>query len=356
MTRSVLSVGYPFAALEPDPVGGAEQVLAHMDRAIVEAGWRSLVVAPEGSSTVGELTPGPPVPPLIEAATRERVHAGVRRAIAQVLARERVDLVHLHGVDFPDYLPAPGPPVLATLHLPLSWYPPQALNPARPLTWLNPVSAAQARDAGRASALTRPIENGVDVQSFARAYARRSYVAALGRMCPEKGFHLALDAAIAADTPLLLAGDVFPYPEHQRYFETEIRPRLDARRRWIGPVRGRAKRRLLGSARAVLIPSLVPETSSLVAREALAAGTPVVAFATGALVEVIDPGRTGFLVSDVAAMTEAIRLCDGLDPGLCRRAAHERFGLSRMTDAYLELYRELIAIAEEAHGGRRATG
>ena len=101
---------------------------------------------------------------------------------------------------------------------------------------------------------------------------------ALGRICPEKGYHIALDAAARAGVPMVLAGEVFRYPAHEQYFRDEIAPRLDASRRFIGPVGLHRKRRLLSEARCLLAPSLAPETSSLVAMEALACGTPVIAF------------------------------------------------------------------------------
>jgi glycosyltransferase involved in cell wall biosynthesis len=166
---------------------------------------------------------------------------------------------------------------------------------------------------------------------------------ALGRICPEKGFHLALDAARRARVPLLLAGSVFPYPEHRRYFEEEIRPRLDGQRRWIGPVAGAAKRRLLAAARCLLAPSLAPETSSLVAREALAAGTPVVALRAGALAETVEPGRTGVLVDHPEGLADAIDEARRLDPEECRGVARARFPVRRMLDQYLDAYRRLAA-------------
>jgi glycosyltransferase involved in cell wall biosynthesis len=85
----------------------------------------------------------------------------------------------------------------------------------------------------------------------------------------------------------------------------------------------------------------VPETSSLVAREAIACGTPVIAFPAGALPETVDHGRTGFLVPDVAAMAEAIGAASRLDRDLCRRIARERFSLERMIACYFALYRRL---------------
>ena len=105
------------------------------------------------------------------------------------------------------------------------------------------------------------------------------------------------------------------------------------------------------AARCLLVPSTVAETSSLVAREALACGTPVIGFPNGALPETIDHGRTGFLVADVDEMAAAIRRAPSLDPQVCRRIARERFGLAPMTERYLTLYRRLAAARTPARRG-----
>ncbi|MBV9891397.1 MAG: glycosyltransferase, partial [Rhizobacter sp.] len=160
---TVVSVAYPFATVTADPVGGAEQVLAHIDRALVAAEHRSIVIAPEGSRVAGELRAIPAVTEVIDEAVRARIHRAVRAQLRNAIALERPDVVHLHGVDFAAYLPPPGPPLLATLHLPLDWYPAEALAPTRPGTWLHPVSAHQARSAPAGAMLAAPIENGVDL-------------------------------------------------------------------------------------------------------------------------------------------------------------------------------------------------
>jgi glycosyltransferase involved in cell wall biosynthesis len=339
---TVLSVAFPLAPITADPVGGAEQVLCRLDRALHEAGERSVVVAAEGSSPAGELLPIPQPKGPIDNRCWAEVHEAVRGRIRQAIADVHPDVVHLHGIDFSDYVPTGGPPVLVTLHLPLAWYPAEALSaPARDV-WLVPVSRDQARRAAPDAKLARPIENGVEVDAFQPCRKRR-FAVALGRICPEKGFHLALDAARGAGVPLILAGAVFPYPEHRRYFEEEIRPRLDRQRRWIGPVAGAAKRRLLASARCLLAPSLAPETSSLVAREALAAGTPVVALRSGALAETVEPGRTGVLVDDPDGLADGIRRARGIDPQECRAVARARFPAGRMVAQYFEAYRRLAS-------------
>lgn len=269
---------------------------------------------------------------------RER-HA---ETLARVLAETHVDLLHLHGVDFHEYLPPPGPPALATLHLPPWMYPRHALHPDRPATFLNCVSASQRARCPDSPALVEVVPNGVDLRHFRPRRQKHGFALALGRICPEKGFHGAMDAATRAGVPLLLAGEVFDYPEHQRYFNQEIKPRLrGGRHRFLGPVGIARKRRLLAAARCLLVPSLIDETSSLVSMEALACGTPVIAFAAGALPEVVEHGRTGFIVDSVGEMARAIADVHRIDPAACRRTAEERFSADAMTRRYLSLYGRL---------------
>ncbi|KMO36391.1 glycosyl transferase family 1, partial [Methylobacterium tarhaniae] len=241
--------------------------------------------------------------------------------------------------------------VLATLHLPPSWYPPDALHPRRPGTWLHGVSAAQARACPPDPALLPPIPNGVPVEALGRArHARRGFALALGRICPEKGLHHALAAAHRGGFPLLIGGQAYDYPAHQAYFRDEIAPRLDRHRRFLGPLDFARKRRLLAAARCLIVPSMAPETSSLVAMEAMACGTPVVAFPSGALPEIVEPGRTGFLVEDEAGIAEAVAAAASLDPQACRDAARDRFSDTRMASAYLARYREILAGIPDRRG------
>ena len=353
MIPTILNVAFPFAPVSADPVGGAEQILSRLDQALVARGWRSIVLACDGSRAAGELVTVPAACGEIDALARARVHVRLRATLDGLLRRERIDLVHLHGLDFDRYLPPLGVPSLVTLHLPLDGYAPAALAAERPQTWLLPVSADQARRAPASARLLDPIGLGVDTDAFPRL-SKRGYALTLGRICPEKGIDLALDAAARADVPMLVAGAVFPYADHKRYFERELATRFDHRRRWIGPVAGARKRRLIAGARCLVVASLAPETACLVAMEALAAGTPVVALANGALPEVVEDGVTGFLVEDVEGMARAIRDASRLDPEACRAAARRRFPLARMTDGYLDLYERLIAQTrrQRRHGAR----
>ena len=338
MSLTVLSIAYPLAPVGPDAVGGAEQILTLLEQTLVQKGHRSIVVACEGSQTAGTLVATPlPEGPLSDQ-VHQWVHEQHRKSIEYALERWPVDVIHMHGIDFHAYLPPPGVPTLVTLHLPPDWYPPEGFMLERPHTYLHCVSASQRRACPPGTPLLPDIENGVPAEVLDGRYRKRNYTVTMGRVCPEKGFHIAIEAAHRAGCPLLLAGQVFPYEAHERYFREEIVPRLDRSRRFIGPVGFWGKRRLLGGARCLFIPSLAQETSSLVAMEALACGTPVVAFPSGALADVIEDGRTGFLVTDEQEMADAIERVAELEPEACRETARRRFSLTRMTEQYLETY------------------
>jgi glycosyltransferase involved in cell wall biosynthesis len=341
MGLRVLSVAYPFAPVGADAVGGAEQVLHAIDRRLVAAGHRSIVIACEGSAVAGELIAMPMPHDALDTGVHAEATRQYRRTVEQVLAHRSIDVVHLHGLDFDRHLPPPGVPVLATVHLPPELLLARLDAIARPDTWIHGVSHTQQQRLANVPHLLPPIENGVAIDELGRSVRRRRFVAALGRICPEKGFHLALDAARRARTPILIGGMVFPYPQHQRYFERELVPRLGPDRRFVGPLAMRPKRRLLNAARCLLVPSQTPETSSLVAMEAMACGTPVIAFSSGALADIVEDGVTGFLVRDVQEMTAAMAVVDRLCAERISRVAARRFSADAMLARYLAVYESL---------------
>ncbi len=343
---TVVSIGYPFAPISENTAGGAEQILRILDQALVSAGHHSIVIAPTGSRVCDTLIPTT-FPQRLEREVKAQVYEEYRSVVRQALRQNTVDIIHMHGIDFLEYLPAAGVPVVVSLHLPLSWYPPRAFSLGRPETELVCVSESQKHRHPASANSCRVIRNGIDLDQYHPASKQDGYVVALGRICPEKGFHIAMDAAAEAGFPLILAGQVFAYGEHQEYFETMIRPRLNGRHRFVGLVGSYQKNELLAGARCLVVPSLVDETSSLVAMEALACGTPVVAFRRGALAEIVEDGCTGFLVESSAEMVQAIRDAGSLSSCLCRSHAEQNFGAQRMIREYFSLY-ESLALGEVA--------
>src|SRR5919197_2252040 len=175
MPLTVLSVAYPLAPTGSDAVGGAEQVLTHLDAALLRAGHRSIVVACAGSVTAGTRVATPARCEALHAEVREQAQQQHRRAIVRALERWPIDLVHMHGIDFYTYLPPAGVPGLVTLHLPPTWYPAEIFHLRRPQTSLHCVSAAQRRACPPDAVLLPEIENGVPIAALAARHAKRRF-------------------------------------------------------------------------------------------------------------------------------------------------------------------------------------
>ena len=335
---SILSVAYPLLPVSADSTGGAEQILALLERSLVQRGHRSLVVAAEGSAVSGELIATPAAQGEMTEEVRQAAQAAHRLAIREALKKYEVDLIHFHGLDFHAYRPESSVAQLATLHLPLDWYPAEIFRSSG--IRFNCVSQTQARSAPDQTEVF-VVPNGIDTEKFRSDNAHTGPLLWLGRICPEKGVHLALRAAHQLNLPLTVAGPVYAFRDHESYFREQVEPLLDDQRRWIGAVNLQQKVSLLARARALLVPSLAAETSSLVAMEAISSGTPVIAFRSGALPEVVEDGVTGFIVAGEKQMAEAIRRLYEVSPTTCRARAALQFSMERMAAQYLEVYRKI---------------
>ncbi len=337
---TVLSVAFPLFTVGRGEGGGAEEILGLIDDWLTRFGHRSIVIAQTGSKVSGELLETPAIQGEITDEVRERAQLLQQRAIEDVLARDHVDLIHFHGLDFLSYRPRDSvTPQLATLHLPISWYPPDLF--VQPRLAMNFVSYSQAASDPEQHSLT-VIPNSINLNQFTVS-PKRGYIAWLGRICPEKAPHVALRAAHRAGLPLLLAGPLHSFAAHREYYAAQVLPYLDEKRKYIGPVTAETRSRFLAEAFCLLMPSFVAETSSLVAMEAIASGTPVVAFRSGALPEIIDDGVTGFIVDSEDTMVEAIESARDLSPRVCRSVAEQRFSAAQMMDKYLALYKDIIS-------------
>jgi glycosyltransferase involved in cell wall biosynthesis len=273
-----------------------------------------------------------------------------RRAILRALDAQRFDLVHDESGFFWDRAGSVKTPVLATLHLPRTFYDDKLFQSIPANVSLNCVSRSQARAFEDLPQVLGVVPNGIALERFRFEPRKRDYVLWLGRICPEKAPHLAMDAAQRAGVRLIMAGQVYPFTWHQRYFEQEIRPRLeraDHRVQWIEAPAFQVKLELLASARALLLPSLAAETSSLVAMEAMACGTPVIAFPGGALFEIVRNGITGYLVKDASHMAHAIGDIDRLWPEDARAVAEENFSAGTMADGYEAMYERIVSVSRE---------
>jgi glycosyltransferase involved in cell wall biosynthesis len=184
------------------------------------------------------------------------------------------------------------------------------------------------------------VHNAVDVDALrVTPLEKEPYLLCLARICPDKGQHVAIEAARRAGMRLVLAGKVEGIPEATDYFERYIAPAVDGERVvHMHNVAGEEKARLLARAHALLAPLQWDEPFGLAMVEAMASGTPAIAMARGAAPELVTEGVTGFLVHDIDGMTAAISRVAEVDPWTCANASRARFSRSAMADSYLQLY------------------
>jgi glycosyltransferase involved in cell wall biosynthesis len=182
------------------------------------------------------------------------------------------------------------------------------------------------------------VYNGIDLSLYPLQERGGEHLVFLGRIHPDKGVHLAIDAARMSGLPLLIAGII----QDRTYFREQVEPHLDQTIRYIGPVDVRGKNELFAHARALLHLNTIPERFGLVLVEANAAGVPVIAMDLGSCREVIEHGKTGFLVNNVDEAVRALKRLDEIDPNACRQRVQERFSVETMVRAYERVYQTVF--------------
>ncbi len=183
------------------------------------------------------------------------------------------------------------------------------------------------------------VHHGIDCSAYEVSDSRGGYLLFFGRIHPDKGTAEAIELSRLVDRKLLIAGIV----QDRDYFERRVEPHIDGDRvRFVGPVLARDRASLLGRADALLHLIAFDEPFGFSVVEAMACGTPVIAFDRGSMRELILDGRTGFVVADIAGAAAAIHRVDQLDRNEIRAIAVARFGRDRMVDEYIDVYRSVI--------------
>jgi glycosyltransferase involved in cell wall biosynthesis len=185
------------------------------------------------------------------------------------------------------------------------------------------------------------VYHGLPADLLSPVAERGDYLAVLGRISPEKGVDRAIEIAGCGGQPLRIAAKVDPSDQH--YYEQVVEPLLaQPHVDYIGEIDEKGKQEFLGHARALLFPIDWPEPFGLVMIEALACGTPVIAFGRGSVPEVIENGKTGFVVDTVEQAVEALARVDEIDRRVCRAEFERRFTSERMALDYVAVYRTLV--------------
>lgn len=330
-----------YESVPPTKYGGTERVVSWLTEELVRTGHDVTLFASGDSMTTATLFP------VCRQAMRLDPHC-IDRTAAHVLQLEYVlqeknnfDLIHFHS----DYLHFPlsrrehlnqlttlhgrlDIPDLVPLYLMYKDMPVVSISDAQrsPLPWVN---------------WQGTVHHGLPEDQYSLSKGKGGYLAFLGRISPEKGLDQAVEIARRVGMPLKVAAKVDQ--ADVEYYETKIKHLLQGPDvEYIGEIGYPEKNEFLGNAAALLFPIQWPEPFGLVMIEAMACGTPVIAYPYGSVREVIEDGVNGFVVPDIAGAVEAAKKIDQIDRKKCRRRFEERFTAARMAEDYLALYSRLV--------------
>jgi len=333
-------------AVPPKLYGGTERVIWWLTEALVALGHDVTLFASGDSRTSARLVP---------CATTGLRLQGINDHTASIIvmldrvlrAADRFDIIHFHVdfLHFPTFRHLAGK-CLTTLHGRLDLPDFQPAFPVFPEMKLVSISDAQRKPIADAS-FVATIHHGLPEGLIEPGSGEGGYLAFIGRISPEKRPDRAIEIARRTGIKLKIAAKVDQ--ADRTYFETTIKPLLDDPLiEFIGEIGDADKSAFLGGARALLFPIDWPEPFGLVMIEAMAAGTPVIAWRCGSTREVIDHGRSGFIVDTVEDAITAVRAVGRIDRTGVRAAFETRFTAERMARDYVDLYEQLIGAGRPA--------
>jgi glycosyltransferase involved in cell wall biosynthesis len=333
-----------FESVPPRLYGGTERVVSYLTEELVSLGHDVTLFASGDSETRARLVSASPLALWHDPHVHDTLphHVRLLDLVFREAETQRFDVLHFHT----DYVHLPllrhyRVPAVTTLHGELQAYDVAPLLHAYPDASLVSISDDQRRPVPDVN-WRATVHHGLPRTLFSLHEQPGDYLAFLGRMSPQKRVDRAIDIACRLAMPLKIAAKI--YPEEHEYFETTIKPLLQRTAplvEFVGEIGGHDKEEFIGNAAALLFPIEWAEPFGLVMIEALACGTPVVAWRRGSVPEVLTDGVTGYIVEDLDDAVRAIARIDDIDRRRCRQEFECRFDAGRMARDYVQVYQDL---------------
>lgn len=333
----------PFLEIPPKGQGGTEVVVYELVEELVRRGHQVTLFGCGNAQTSAKfvqvfptaVNDTPVDPGTMESSRKLRLEMTYFGDIStRLLDMDPFDVVfnHTRGeVAFAPLTRTYPSPIISTYHLPIL---PEIISvlERNPRAFAIAISENQQRRAKDVPNFVGVAYNGVDLEKFPFNDSPDDYLFWIGTIGVHKNTAVAVQAALKTGKKLILAGKI----RDQEYYESEVKPHIDDDQiTYLGQIPFEEKIPLFKNAAASLFPTAWDEPFGLVAIEALACGTPVIAYPNGALPEIIEDGHNGFLVDSVDGMAEAIKKLDSIDRADCRESVAEKFTLQKMTASYL---------------------
>ena len=342
-------------SVPPKGYGGTERVVSYLTEELVARGHEVTLFASADSVTQAKLVPV--VAQSLRSSGKEAflsAYNAVQMGLVSALG-DQFDIIHFHT----GYTHFPVAQCMKTAHL-------TTLHDRQDLAELTPVyqhyptmtlisiSDNQRRPHSGLNWIDT-VYHGLPADLYAFRAEPQDYFVFIGRISPDKRVDRAIEIAERCGAVLYIGAVI--EDKHQAYFEREIKPLFKKSCvRFLGEINQPRKRELLENAQALLFPIDWPEPFGLVMIEALACGTPVIAYRNGATPEIIDDGVTGFLVDNQEEAVEAARRVGEIDRAQCRAVFEQRFTASVMADHYERVYRNLLVTASSAFAIKPGAG
>ncbi|MCC8404471.1 glycosyltransferase family 4 protein [Paraburkholderia sp. MMS20-SJTN17] len=333
-----------YESVPPFAYGATERVVSYLTEELVARGHDVTLYASADSATAARLVPICARGLWRDANVWDTQTHHVRQLARVIGDAQRFDVIHFHGEPL-HFAWADRSPcrTLTTLHGRLLPYDHGPLFREFARVPVVSISASQRRPVPWAN-WQGTVHHGLPLGEFEFQPMAGAYLLFLGRMMPEKRPDLAIEIARRSGVPLKIAAKI--HPGERNYFRERIEPLLQRSRafvEYLGEVGGLVRRQLIGNARALLLPIEWDEPFGMVMIEAMACGTPVIAFRRGAVPELLEDGVNGLVVDNVDEAVQSVARIDSIERGACRRVFEHRFTAARMTDDYLTIYDTLLA-------------